>query len=101
MARVYSDDFHDLVDLYGELLDQIESTMENVEIATEEMSSRFEDLHNEMDEAWSMLRKLERNALPILLRAEKSKSVIKEQCETDLGSFIFEMPEEELPFCDI
>lgn len=101
MARIYSEDFHDLVDLYGDLLDQIEGTKSNLEDVEEEMSVRLADLRGELEEACSALRKLEQYALPILLRADKSNSVIKKQYETDEGSFIFEMAEGELPFADI
>lgn len=104
MARVYSEDFHNLVDVYGDLLSQIEETKADLEEAQEEISSLFDDLYEGMEEAWKLLRKLEHHALPILTRSDmEEQSVVKVQNQVNERPFTWDLPEpsdQELPFAD-
>ena len=104
MVRVYSEDFHDLMDVYGNLLTQVEETKADLEEAQEEISSLFEDLYGGMEEAWRLLRKLEHHALPILTRSDMAEqSVVKVQDHADEKPFTWDLPEpsdQELPFAD-
>lgn len=104
MARVYSEDFHNLVDVYGDLLSQIEETKADLEEVQEEISSLFDDLYSGMEEAWKLLRKLEHYALPILTRSDRAEqSVVKVQDHADEKPFTWDLSEpsdQELPFAD-
>ena len=104
MARVYSEDFHNLVDVYGDLLSQIEETKADLEEVQEEISSLFDDLYGGMEEAWKLLRKLEHHALPILTRSDmEEQSVVKVQDQVNEKLFTWDLPEpsdQELPFSD-
>jgi hypothetical protein len=104
MARVYSEEFHNLVDVYGDLFSQIEETKADLEEVQEEISSLFEDLYGGMEEAWRLLRKLEQHALPILTRSDMAEqSVVKVQDHADEKPIAWDLPElsdQELPFAD-
>lgn len=39
MANVYSEEFHEFIETYGELLDQVENARDVLEIIQEEVSS--------------------------------------------------------------
>ena len=103
MAQMYSDDFHEFLETYGELLDQVEGTRDELEVIQEEMSSRLEDLYGEMEETMKLLRILEQQVWQFRGCRHTEALVVKVQEEDKNLPFLLENPEkdEEDPFADL
>ena len=104
MARVYSEEFHEFLETYGELLDQMENARNVLEVVQDEVLSWFDDLSDELEETVKLLHILEKQVWQFRVRAEESKSIIREQKLTDIeeiSTFLPDPSDTEDPFADI
>lgn len=104
MARLYSEEFHEFLETYGELLDQVECAKEELEVVREEVSSRLDDLSGELEETEKLLQILETQVWQFRSRTEAGEPIIREQQQIDKESvplFTADKAEMEKPFAAI
>lgn len=104
MANVYSEEFHEFIETYGELLDQVENARDVLEIIQEEVSSQFNDLNAEMEETLKLLQTLEKQVWQFRSRTEACEPIVTEQehiVHEDGSSFMPDLADVEDPFADL
>lgn len=78
MARLYKEEFHEFLETYGELLDQVECAQGELETVREEVSTRLDDLYGELEETMKLLRSLEQQVWQF-----RTYTVIKDQIQPE------------------
>lgn len=99
MAQAYSEEFHEFLETYGELLDQVENTRYELDTVQDEMSSRLSDLTGELEETMKLLQALEQQIWQF-----RNCTVVKEQMqalEEDPEPAKPAIPNVEDPFADL
>ena len=104
MAHLYSEEFHEFLETYGELLDRVEDARDALEVVQEEVSSRLDDLSEELEETMNLLQALEKQVWQFRSRTEAGETVIKEQKQIDQEDILSIIPDQadtEDPFAEI